>query len=213
MFDPAWLAATRASVTTRLEAQLLEGAGHWGDALDRFYLSQRMQRWCGAAVSAALGRRPVLLPYFDADVLALAAATPTSLKADSRFAAQEIVRLDAGLAAIPLASHLVPAQIARGGLAGRAALARQFIGKASAKVVQQISRRDVATSRSIAASTLASHHGLPGRIDLHRLDALKIFAPQALEAFQRGETGMTRSTMGFVLNADCLLKRLAEPRG
>jgi asparagine synthase (glutamine-hydrolysing) len=211
MFDPAWLAATRASVTARLEHQLLDGADKWGDALDRFYLTQRMQRWCGAAVSATLGRRPVLMPYFDPDVLALAAATPTSLKAESRFAAQEIVRLDARLAAIPLASHLVPAEIARGGLAGRVALARQFVGKAGAKVVQQLARRDVATSRSIAASTLAMRHDLPARIDIDALDRLKIFAPGALEAFQKGETGMTRSTMGFVLNADCLLKRLAEP--
>lgn len=211
MFDAGWLAATRAAVTSRLEAQLLAPGGQWGDALDNFYLTQRMQRWCGAAASATLGRRPVLLPYFDADVLALAAATPASAKAESRFVAQEILRLDPGLARIPLASRLVPSQVARGGLAGRVALARQFVGKAGAKTMQQLARRDVATSRSIAASTLASHHGLPGKIDVHRLDQLKIFAPQALEGFQRGETGMTRATMGFVLNVDFLLKRLAEP--
>lgn len=208
MFDPEWFAATRAAVTARLERQLLDHADKWGDALDRFYLTQRMQRWCGAAVSGALGRRPVLLPFFDADVLALAAATPTSLKSESRFAAQELVRLDPTLAAMPLASRLVPNQVARGGVAGRIALARQFVGKASAKVVQQIARRDVATSRSIAASTLAMRHGLPGRIDIDALDRLKIFAPGALEAFQKGETGMTRSTIGFILNTDFLLKRL-----
>jgi hypothetical protein len=32
-------------------------------------------------------------------------------------------------------------------------------------------------SRSIAASTLATHHGPPASIDAHRLDALTIFAP------------------------------------
>ncbi len=210
LFDPAWLAATRAAITARLTDQLLAGDACWGDALDRVYLEQRMHRWYGTAASATLGRRPVLLPFFDADVLALARTTPATAKAESRFFAREMARLDPGLAAMALDSGVIPADVARGGLANRLALARIFAGKAMAKVGQRLAARDRATMGSATAGALAIRHGLNRGVDLHRLATLGIFAPAALEAFSRGDGNMGRATLGFVLNLDHLLAVIAS---
>jgi asparagine synthase (glutamine-hydrolysing) len=210
MFDPAWLADTRAAVSARLERLLVEPALPWADALDRFYLEQRMHRWCGAAVSATLGERPVLLPFFDADVLALARATPAADKAGSRFVARDIVRLDPALAAIRLASGMVPAAIARGGIGSRVGRARQFASKAGAKIRQQLAGRDVATARSITTAALVMAHKLHHGIDVQKMAELNIFSLPALEDFARGTADMTRSTVGFLLNLQFLLENIDE---
>ncbi len=208
LFAPGWLADMRATAARRIEALLLEpGDGTWAAALDRFYLEQRMQRWCGTSVSAALGLRPVLLPFFDADVLALARATPAAAKAGSRFAAAEITRMDAALGAIALDSGLTPAAVAAGGLAVRTAMARKFAAKAVAKVRQKLFARDRSTFGSASTLGLAASHGLFASVDLHRLSSLGIFAPEALENFAKSQP--TRATAGFVLNVDFLLERLA----
>jgi asparagine synthase (glutamine-hydrolysing) len=210
MFDPAWLADTRAAVSAWLERLLVEPALPWADALDRFYLEQRMHRWCGAAVSATLGERPVLLPFFDADVLALARATPAADKAGSRFVARDIVRLDPALAAIRLASGMVPAAIARGGIGSRVGRARQFASKAGAKIRQQLAGRDVATARSITTAALVMAHKLHHGIDVQKMAELNIFSLPALEDFARGTADMTRSTVGFLLNLQFLLENIDE---
>ena len=208
LFDPAWLAATRAAVTGQLEGLLLGGGdADWAAALDRTYLEQRMQRWCGASVTAALGLRPVLLPFFDADVLALARTTPAAAKAGSRFAAAAIARLDPVLAAIALESGLTPAAVAAGGAINRLALARRFAGKAVAKARQRLLGQDRATFGSATTLGLAADHGLLAAVDIHRLAGLGIFAPAALDAFAVGRP--TRASAGFVLNCHYLLERLA----
>lgn len=214
LFDPAWLATARAAITARLTEQLLGGDdASWGDALDRFYLDQRMHRWCGTAVSATLGRRPVLLPFFDADVLALARATPAAQKNASRFVAQEIARLDPGLAAIALDSGLVPAAVARGGVGNRIAQARHFVAKATAKLQQRLSARDRATIGSATAGSLALRHGLNGAIDVDRLAGSGIFSRDALAAFARGDATPGRATLGFVLTVDQLFATLMSGDG
>ena len=210
LFDPTWLNATRAAMTARLTDLLLSSDACWGDALDRFYLEQRMHRWYGTAASATLGRRPVLLPFFDEDVLALARETPATAKASSRFFAREMYRLDPALASIPLDSGIIPSEVARDGLAYRLARARIFATKAILKVRQQVTARDRATMGSATAGALAIRHQLYKGVDLHRLTALGIFSPAALDAFARGEGNMGRATLGFVLNVDRLLTTLAN---
>lgn len=210
LFDPEWLADTRATIKARLTQLLVEPAARFGDALDRFYLEQRMHRWCGTAVSATLGRRPVLLPFFDADFLALALATPAVAKAGSRFAARDILRLDPGLAKIRLASGLVPAGVANGGVANEIARACQFAGKAASKVLQQLARRDAATARSQTASTLVMKHKIYEDIAIDRLLNLGIFSEPGLEKFARGTANMTRSNIGFTLNTSYLLNNIGE---
>jgi asparagine synthase (glutamine-hydrolysing) len=210
MFDPAWLADTRATITARLERLLVEPAAPWGDALDRFYLEQRMHRWCGAAISSALGRRPVLLPFFDADVLALARATPAAAKAGSRFVARDILRLDPALAGIRLASGMLPAAVARGGIGSHVAQARQFAGKAAAKIRQQLAGRDVATARSVTTSALVMQHKTYNDVDVDNLAKTGIFSSSALEKFSDGQADMTRSTVGFILNLHFLSSFIDE---
>ncbi len=209
LFRPDWLDTMRADAVSRLEGLLVGGGdGDWGAALDRYYLEQRMQRWCGTSVSAALGMRPILLPFFDADVLALARATPAAEKAGSRFAAATITRLDAELGAIALDSGLTPAAVAAGGIANRLAQARKFAAKAAAKVQQKLFTRDRASFGSATSLGLARSHGLFSAIDLHRLSGLGIFADSALEGFARGTTLPSRATGGFMLNCHYLLERL-----
>ena len=209
LFAPGWLADARAAVTARLTALLTDGGeADWGSALDRFYVDQRMQRWCGTSVSAALGLRPVLLPFFDADVLALARGIPAADKAGSRHAARLLARLDPALAALPLENGLTPAAVAAGGAANRLARARRFAAKAANKARQKLFARDRATFGSTTSLGLAARYGLFAGIDAHRLSRLGIFAPAALDAIGSGRTLPSRATGGFVLNCHYLLGSL-----
>ncbi len=211
LFDSAWLGDARSALRARLTGLLLAGGEpEWSLALDRFYLEQRMQRWCGTSVSAALGRRPILLPFFDADVIALAAATPSADKAGSRLVARMIAAASPGLAAIPLESGVTPALVARGGPGVALAQGRRFAAKALAKLRQRFTGTDRATFGS--ASTLAHtlRHGLPARVDIHRLARLGIFDPARLEAFADGRWQPSRSATGFLYMTHFLLERLEQ---
>lgn len=209
LFAPGAFADMRWAVTSRIAA-LLAGEGSWGEILDRFYLEQRMRRWCGTSVSAALGQRPLLLPFFDADVIALARTVPAAEKVGSRFAARLITRLDPALARIALESGLRPVDIATSGIVVRLRHAQRFADKAAAKVYQRVSKRNQTTLGSRNTLGLAVQHNLFGRLDVHRLSRLGIFSPMTLEAIASGRTVPSSATGGFLLNCDRLLASLED---
>lgn len=211
LFNRNWLAEARATTTARLTQQLLGGDdSNWASALDRYYLEHRMQRWFGTAVSATLGRRPVLLPFFDEDVLAMAREIAPAAKNGSRFVAQEIARLDTGLAAIALDSGMTPAEIAGGGLSSRIAIGYRNAGKIVAKLRQRLAARDRPTMGSAAAGTLALRHSMNTVIGIDRLVETGIFDMDALASFANKDATPSRATLGFVLNVDRLLVSLAR---
>jgi asparagine synthase (glutamine-hydrolysing) len=211
LFDAQWLADSRAALRQRLVGLLLAGGEpDWASALDRFYLEQRMQRWCGTSVSATLGRRPVLLPFFDADVLALSAATTGAEKSGSRLVARLIAAANPALAAIPLENGATPASVAGGGLGASVASARRFVKKATAKLRQRLSGADRATFGSASTLELIARQGLAARVDIHRLSSLGIFNHERLEAFGGGRWQPSRSTTGFLYTSHFLLERLEQ---
>lgn len=209
LFDGAWYTAQKARAAGQVETMLLDGEGDWSQRLDAYYLDQRMQRWCGAAVSAAMDKRALLMPFFDADVLGLAQSLPGRAKRESRYAAGLIARLDPRLAELPTDSGIVAATVARGGLRAWGGHMQRTAGKFVAKARQKLVRRDRATFGSARTVQRVYELGLHRRVDLHRLDQLKIFAPARLEAFGRGTWRPGRSTLGYILNTHYLLDRVA----
>jgi len=205
LFDREWLADMRATTERRLTELLVDSSSNWADAIDRFYLENRMHRWCGTAISAALGRRTVLLPFFDADVLSLARGVPPALKKGSRFAAKEIVRLDPVLASIRLDSGLLPANVARGGLSNQFARARHLARRAKAKVLQRLFSHEFSPVAAETASAAFERHQLQSKIDLHQLSKLGIFSPESLDSISRGNPHKRRANIGFILNTHFLL--------
>lgn len=211
LFDPVWLADARTDLKRRIVSMLLEtGDTEWGRATDRYYFTQRMRRWCGTSVSATLGRRAVLLPFFDADVVAFALTQPSSAKAGSRLAAQLIASTDPALAALPLETGLVPNNVAAGGLVTRAVAAQRFGRKVLGKVRQRLAGRDRPTLGSASTLALTVQHKLPGRVDCHALARLGIFNNAQLESFSNGTWAPARSTVGFIYNTHFLLGRLRK---
>lgn len=206
MFLPDWLEETTVTIVNRLTKLLTaRNDDNWAAALDRFYFEQRMRRWCGAAVSATLGQRSILLPFFDADVINLAAKTGASEKANSRLAARLITRLDPAVASIMLENGMAPDAIAAGGLNARLGLVRKSAGTAVAKLRQRLGARGPDTLGSRGLLGLAIDHGVFKRLNFHNLSKLEIFSPAALDAIGKGTLIPSRTSGGFLLNCDQLL--------
>jgi asparagine synthase (glutamine-hydrolysing) len=110
----------------------------WLRATDEFYLFQRTQRWAGAHGSAAAVDRFFINPLLDRRFIQLTLAADPADKRDSRLSGLLMSRLDPALAAIPLDSGLVPAQLGRGGMGTSVAVARVKARKAAAKVRQRL---------------------------------------------------------------------------
>lgn len=210
LFADHWYVAHKARAAEMVEAMLLDGDGDWSQRLDAYYLDQRMHRWWGAAVSAAMDERALLMPFFDADVLDLARSLAGRAKQGSRYAARLITRLDPQLANLPTDSGIVAAIVARGGLQSWSDQLRRNIGKFAAKAQQKIMRSDRPTLGSARTVQHVYDTGLHRRVDLHALDKLEIFSPARLEAFGNGTWQPGRSTLGYLLNAHYLIARTAQ---
>lgn len=130
----------------------------WLRATDEFYLWQRVQRWAGAHASAVATQRGSLDPLLDRRFLQLALTPAPADKRHSRLTGRLIHRLDPALAAIPLDSGLVPARLARPGLAGSLSVAGWSTGKAARKVWQRLRRARRAQLGAAELGCLVQEH-------------------------------------------------------
>lgn len=213
LFDPAWFAAASRQVEGALEGMLVDhDASDWAATLDAFYVERRMQRWFGTAASASLALRPILSPFFDADVLAMGRRTAPREKANCRFVANQISNLSRGLAALELDNGCTPAAVARGGWTTRASEAHRFAKKASARAWQKIRGSDRSTGGSGAILPMVEQHRLLARIDSRAMMSTGMFAAGRLEEICSGRVPCSRATAGFLMNSNFLAKRLAQGR-
>ncbi len=112
----------------------------WFDAMDSFYLHQRVHRWAGTLASASAMERTIVNPMLDSEFLAIVNSVPPQYKASARFLSGILVELDDDLARIPLESRPSPETYAEPTLRHRIQLARVTSKKASGKVIQRFSR-------------------------------------------------------------------------
>ncbi|MEU4619627.1 hypothetical protein AB0G04_06580 [Actinoplanes sp. NPDC023801] len=136
--EPEFAATARAG-SLELITESFEGyPSDWLAATDHFYLYQRMQRWSGAHGSVAAANRHFINPMFDRRFIQLAHAVRPEEKRNGLLTGRLISLLDAGLAAVPLDSGLVPNRLGKPGLAARTAAYRVTAQKAARKVRQKL---------------------------------------------------------------------------
>lgn len=139
--DPDFAAGARTAALAAVEA-CFAGYHHrdWLRATDEFYLWQRVQRWAGVHASAVATRRASVDPLLDRRFMQLALAPDPADKRHSQLTGRLMYRLSPELAAIPLDSGLVPAQLAHPGLRTSAAVGRVTVTKTARKVWQRARR-------------------------------------------------------------------------
>ncbi len=183
---------------TRSARQLLQPADSWTTALDRFYLDQRMQRWCGSAVSAAYAQRPVLMPFFHPAFVDWSLSLPAADKRGSRTACALISTLAPELSSLPFDSGPTPLQLARTGLDSKAYNALVLGRKSMQRILQKLSglRRHNLGTHSV--TSLLEKFGAIKTLDIDALHSTGIFEATVLEKIARGESGTDRATLGFL---------------
>lgn len=198
--DPGFAAAARAATMTALAECFAQYSSDWNRATDEFYLWQRVQRWAGAHDTAAATSRELVNPLLDRRFIALALASHPALRRGSRLTSRVIHRLDPGLAAVPLDSGLVPAQVAHGGVRARAVAARVTGQKAAAKISQHLRRQ---RRPQPGAAVLASHVVESWRRSPEALDPVRgsgVLRERWLDELVGGRRSAEPTTVAFLLN-------------
>ncbi len=198
-------ARREAAVESALIARLVEMGGTWGDALDRFYLAERMQRWVGGSVNNLFVDRTNFYPFFDADFLAAAMALPPDQKRGDALARRLLASLDRDLARIPLDGGRGAAVADNRWLAALARGAHRAV-KAGHRIRRQIAKRSRGTLGSGGIIDRWRDEALHRTLPLNALAETGLFAPRMLEKIGDGAWAPDRASLGFVL----LLSSLAE---
>lgn len=178
---------------------LLSFEGTWGQALDQFYLAQRMQNWVGNACGARVVEYHPLFPFFDSAFVAAAMARPPVDKLNSRAAYEMLCALDTSLARRPLADGVTPASQTQTGLARKLS----DLSVDAQRLVKRLRRRLAGVTRPTLGSQTVSQHwrrlALYEHLPVERLAATGLFDEAALGRVATGEWLPDRPTLGFLL--------------
>jgi asparagine synthase (glutamine-hydrolysing) len=191
----------------RMEEILLSFDCCWGDALDRFYLAQRMQSWAGNAASQRrLGYTP-LYPFFDPTVVSIALGHKAAHRSNSMLAYRLLAALDPELAAIPLDSGVVPATSNRPWALRALSDADLTVRKASGRLFRTLSRHRRATLGSTSLLDRWSQLKMSALLPTDGLARLGILDPGVLESVAQGGRKLNRPTLGFLMNLSSMALR------
>lgn len=173
---------------------------HLYEALDEFYLRQRVERSTGVAVTAVAFDRVATYPLLDERFVRLVRRLPPNQKSADRFMARLVATMDAELAAIPLDGRASPAVLASRGVADRARQLR-FTGT---KVVRKVDQRFRGTRRARkGGATLVGPmteflRRSPARLE--EVGQLGIFRASWLEQCAHGTATPDAPTLAFLTN-------------
>jgi asparagine synthase (glutamine-hydrolysing) len=199
LFEAEAYAARKARAEARAVERLVGLGGSWAEALDRFYVYERMQRWAGNGLDNLLNRRAYLCPFFEAGFVQGAFGLRPEQKSGAQAAFRLLHRLDPELASIPLDSGLRPASVVDAPLQARIARARQFAKKAGNRAKRMMFRRSKATLGSASTLQLWHRHKLYEQLPRDQLLSTGLFSPSMLEKVASGEWLPDRPTLGFIL--------------
>ena len=186
------------SSLTHSAHQLLQQYDSWPVALDRFYLEQRMQRWCGSAVSAVSSQRPILMPFFHPAFVDWSLALPAGEKRGSRAACKLISTLAPELASLPFDSGATPKQLTRTGLNSTAYNTLVLGRKTMRRLFQKIAGKRRHNLGTHSVTSLLEQYGASEILDLDALHSTGIFQATALDKISIGELSTDRATLGFL---------------
>lgn len=210
LFEREWFRDQKATIVRRLVDQLATEGESWAATLDRFYVTQRMQRWLGPGVSSVLEQRNVAMPFFDEDVLALSRRTPAKQKQGNRFVARLITNLAPELARLPLESGLSPRQVSEGGPAVKFSELRRKANKFRRKILQRVLGGNGSAFGSTYVMDLYERCELYRRYPVDKVAELEMFDAGALQAFAQGRLKPNRPSLGVLLNAAYLSEFLSS---
>ncbi|GAA4434500.1 hypothetical protein [Phytohabitans houttuyneae] len=198
--EPDFVAAARSYALDAVTERFAGYDRDWLRATDDFYLWDRMARWAGAQGTPAAVDRFYVNPLLDRRFVQLALAVAPDEKRDSRLTGRLMQRLDAGLAAIPLDSGLVPARLGRPGLSTSAAVARVTVRKTVGKVRQRLSgaRRTQLGAGDVAARVVAHWRASPETADPLRRAGMVRAA--WLDELLDGRREALPATVAFLMN-------------
>ncbi|WP_018351185.1 hypothetical protein [Longispora albida] len=180
--------------TLGLVTSLLAGySDSWLDALDEFYLWQRMQRWAGLHGTVAAVDRVFVNPMFDRRFIELARAASPTDKRDSRLLGRIMIELDAELAGIALDSGRSPAQLAVG-KGNWTATARKAVGKVAQRVSG--SRRAPLGAAGLSALVVSHWRANPGLLSGMPDFVRSGYVTELLDGKRPGDP----ATVAFLLN-------------
>jgi asparagine synthase (glutamine-hydrolysing) len=193
------------------EAFHRERAG-WLEALNDFYLRQRMQRWAGITLTDGCLSRLTLNPLVDSVVLALTRSVPTHRRAGSRYAVRVLHELDPELAHIPLGSGLRPATLDRTVTLTRRLgenTWRGFLRKAGHKAWRTLGARPRSAVGSAFLGALVVEHWRAHPELLEPVLATGMISPEWTDRLLAGAVQADPPTVDFLLNMEVITCRVA----
>ncbi len=198
--EPEFVATARVNAVTAIDECFAAYSADWLRATDEFYLYQRTQRWAGAHGTVAAVQRHYVNPLLDREFLRLALTPPPHDKRNSRLTGLLMSRLDPALAAIPLDTGLVPAQMGRRGFRRSAAVARYTATKTARKVRQRLggARRDQLGAAGLSDLVVSHWRSTPDAVTpLRRTGVVRA---TWLDELLDGRRSAPASTVAFLVN-------------
>lgn len=206
---PAYREPVEEALRNELHAWLAATGLSWLDALDEFYLNQRMAGWVGIELSRTSMRRIDLSPFFDPRFLAFARRAASRDKHGSRLSAAVVEAIDPALAALPLDRRPSPAALWRGDPAMQLDAAAPAGPRARRPRPGGAAAVPVGAD-AVRAQLLQDAHA--AGLSLVRAAALPLFDANALAGALRVDSPLDVATLGFVLDIEWMLEFLEQAR-
>lgn len=190
-----------AAVRNRLVQTLLQGGeSRWWQALDRFYLTERMPRWVGAGSTNRFISRTSLFPFFDPEFVSAAMRLRGDFKRNSRAAYRMLTRLDPGLSAIPLDNGIVPSRSGSG--SGGSEYFNNNVNLIM-KLIQKAYNRVLGWSKPVLGSVSAIEYwyglSLFKRLPVKELNATGMVEGTVVESIAKAHRRFDRASLGWLL--------------
>jgi hypothetical protein len=177
---------------------------------DNLYLSLRMQRWAGRLASATDRIWPCVTPFLSRDVLSLALNAPAAQKAHDRLIRGMILRLNDGLAALPLAGGYPAVPMRIGNLHRFLPLFRELAGKARGRVFPG---RRAATNRDARSDNPWTDPAVAALLEPASMVTRSFYEPSALASLinrSRERDFAGAAHLGRIFTLELCRRRLDE---
>lgn len=183
----------------------------WMNAMDQFFLKERLHRWGGATITATVNNRVTLNPLLDREVLTIMLSLPHRRRWSSQQAVDVMSHLDSELAEMPLGSGMRPVVLRRPPVVTRMigeTPLHKFAGRAGRKVLRhRRGLRRYAAGAPVLAELVVQHwRENPSLLEPAANSGL--INPTWLDRLLHGVTETEAASVDFILNLTVLLGSL-----
>lgn len=190
----------------RLYESIPRHEGGWLNAVDEYYLHERMRNWLGAEWSASSMDRPLLAPFFHSDYVAWARSCPPAQKRSSRIFCRVLGALDERLATIPSTSGTSPSMLGRSGPRSTVHRSAALTGKVIAKSRQRISRHGKPATGAADLTDAIRQVWSKNPAALDAVSALDFLDRKTVADIAAGQRQASPATVSFLLDLSVMLE-------